>query len=677
MPGAALAQQATADQGPIEEVVVTAEKTSTTLQRVPAAVTAVSGDELVSQGATGLTSLSQFAPSLDIEPVRTETNIFIRGVGQTLTSPGSDPAVVVNVNGAYVPSEMSGVSFYDISRVEVLPGPQGTLYGRNSVGGVINVITRQPGSSFGGEGFLEYGNFNSIHGFAALDVPLSDNFAVRAAVNVVKHDGYYSNGVDDQDSIGVRLTGVWQPTDKTKIIGIVSYDHDGGLGDVAQNIPPPTGNFWKLGFDPHAAGLKSDFKTVQASLEVDQQLTSNIDLTYIGSFNHLDAFQNTTFWAGPPLTPLIVSQGVTDTSHEARLDATWGRFKNMLGVYYFDSSLPFNGTLYFPPVVSIHQGPISTSSRGEAVFGQTTFEASDDLRFTGGLRYSTSTRTLNGVNTTMIGAFSIVDAYSGKTTNDHVDWKVAGEYDINPQSMLYANVATGFSPGGFSIASVAIGSTQAAPFLPMRMTGYTIGIKNRFFDDRLTANLEGFAYDYSNYQVSQRNPSTGQNQVYNAKKASSYGAQLELDFSPTPDDLLSFKPAYLSAIAQTLITPAGDFSGEQLPYAPDWTVNASYQHTFHLTDGASITGLVSFQYVDSQWAFYTHAAGGHIPGVTRTDVDLTYHFSDDRWAVSLWGRNLENSLVLTSGISGAAPGPAAFFAAPPRTYGVRVSFSDD
>ncbi len=131
-----------ADTDGIPEVVVTANKVESSEQRLPSSVTVMSGVQLQSIGITDLNTISQLAPSLTIEPIRTSTNIFLRGVGQTLTSPNSDPAVAFNVNGAYVPSEMSGVSFFDVDRVEVLPGPQGTLYGRNAAGGVINCVFR-------------------------------------------------------------------------------------------------------------------------------------------------------------------------------------------------------------------------------------------------------------------------------------------------------------------------------------------------------------------------------------------------------------------------------------------------------------------------------------------------------------------------------------------------------
>jgi len=139
---------ATIDSDAMPEIVITANKISSSEQSLPSAVTVVSGDQLVAFGVSDLNNVSQLAPSLSIEPVRAATNIFLRGIGSTLTSPNADPAVAVNVNGAYVPSEMSGVSFFDIDRVEVLPGPQGTLYGRNAAGGVINLITRRPGDEY-------------------------------------------------------------------------------------------------------------------------------------------------------------------------------------------------------------------------------------------------------------------------------------------------------------------------------------------------------------------------------------------------------------------------------------------------------------------------------------------------------------------------------------------------
>ena len=215
--GAAMAQQQPVSDGeqPLAEIVVTSLKISQTAQSVPAAVTAVNGDELDKLGVTDLQSLAALVPSLQINTIRTQASITFRGVGQTLNSPNADPQNAVNLNGLYVPMEMSGVSFYDVERAEVVPGPQGTLYGHNATGGVVNVITKRPGTEYGGEGFVEYGNYQTVHAFAALDVPVNDQFAVRGALNVLSHNGYYNNGEDDADSKAGRLTGVWKPSADT------------------------------------------------------------------------------------------------------------------------------------------------------------------------------------------------------------------------------------------------------------------------------------------------------------------------------------------------------------------------------------------------------------------------------------------------------------------------------
>lgn len=660
-----------ADSGLLEEIVVTAEKRSQSVQSVAASVTALAGEDLVTMGSTNLVQVARHVPSLQISPLRTQTLIFLRGVGQTLTSPNADPGVAVNLNGVYVPSEMTATSFYDLERVEVLPGPQGTLYGRNATGGVVNLITRRPGSEFGAETFLEVGNYDRVQAFAALDVPVADALAVRTAFNVIRRDGYYSNGTDDQDSVAGRMTGVWQAGERTIVSAVASFSHDAGLGNVNQNVPP-SGDYRDLDFDPRALGFNTDFETRQASLQIDHELSEPLTFTYLGGYNRLEAFQRTTMWAGPPTSPIINDYGVEANSHELRLNGAWTGLEGILGAYYFRGSSDYMADATPLPGVRAVNGPFEARTESEAVFGQATYSVLDPLRLTGGLRYSRTVKELEGQNTNFIGAAPpAVVIYSGDDTDSRLDWKAGFEFDIAARSMLYGNVATGFNPGGFSTATVARNSTQAAAFEPVELTAYTVGVKNRFLGNRITLNLEGFYYDYENYQVSARNALTAQNQVFNAEKAEIKGAQLDSQFALTDSDQLMLNVAYLQAEAVTLITPAGNFSGFELPYSPKWTVNASYRHTFHLDGGARVEALASYNHATDRWGFYTHAPGTYINGRSRTDVDITYRSRDDKWSASIWGRNLEDHVILTTGISGAIPGPAAFGLEPPRTYGVR------
>jgi len=665
----------TTDSDAIPEIVITANKISSSEQSLPSAVTVVSGDQLVAFGVSDLNNVSQLAPSLSIEPVRAATNIFLRGIGSTLTSPNADPAVAVNVNGAYVPSEMSGVSFFDIDRVEVLPGPQGTLYGRNAAGGVINLITRRPGDEYSAEGFVEYGNFQRVQVFAAVDTPLSDTFSIRTAISVIEHNGYFSNGLDDQDTIAGRVTALWKPSSATTVTAIVSYDRDQELGNIAQNVPPPGGQYWNLSFNPRALGYNTGVEATTASLQVDQTLAPSLSLTYVGGYNHLISHQDTGFYAGPPPPPLGVQQSALETSQEVRLNGDFGPLKGIVGAYYFYQQADYFATFYPVPVVYLTQGPFVAESKGEALFTQWTYSLSDAWRVTGGLRESYTEKSIDGQDETAApGGPPNFNIYDGHNSFTRTDWKVGLEYDVTSASMLYGNVSTGASPGGFSTSAVAPNSTQAAQFEPMKVTAYTLGIKNRLFGNTVTANFEGFYYDYDNYQVSQRNPQTGQNEVYNAAKAEVYGAEADIAAKITKLDSLNLSLAYVHATAITLVTPAGNFDGYTLPYSPEWTANLSYQHKFLIADGSDVTALLESQYTSEQWGFYTHATDGLIASNTRTNADLTYHAASGHWSVSLWGRNLENKIVYTSGIADATPGPAAFFASPPRTFGLRASF---
>lgn len=672
-----LAQQvAPASAAPLQEVVVTAEKSSQSLQNVPAAVTALSGTQLTQVGITDVAAVEQVAPSLAIVPIRSFTLIFMRGVGQTLTTPNSDPVVAINLNGAYEPSQLSSASLYDVDRVEVLYGPQGTLYGQNAAGGVINVITRKPGSAFSAEGNFEYGNFNRIEGVVAFDAPITQKFAVRTALNVIRHDGYYDNGSNAQDTTSGRVTAEWRPSDTTRVIAIGSYSHDGGYGDVNQTIPP-RGDPWHLAFDPGTQGYGTNIGATQASLEIDQRISSHFDLTYVGGYNYEHVYQSTALWGGPPPAPIVNHQATTENSQELRLNAHFERVSALAGLYYYDERSGYTADVKPLATVEALNGPFVATSRGSAAFFQLTYSLLDGLRLTAGARYTHIAKSLHGENTTILGGLSpnTVD-YAGSEASGRGDWKGGIEYDLARDSMLYASVATGFSPGGFSTAPVARGSTQAAPFLPMEVTAYTLGWKNELADRRIIADLEAFHYDYKNYQVSQRNPITSQNQVYNAPRSRIDGAQLDLAFVLTARDRLTLSTAYLRAKAQQLTTPAGNFDGYTLPYSPGWTVNGSLRHEFSLGNGGRVVALADTQFVSGQWAFYTHATGGYISPYTRTNLDLTYYGSDGHWSVGLWGRNIENSLILTAGIAGAIPGPAAFDLEAPRTYGIRFAFQD-
>ncbi len=672
----AVAQAAPVEaQAQLDEIVVTAQKRTEQVQDVPAAVTAIASARLEKLGVSDVTKVSTLAPGLSITPVRSQAFVFMRGVGQTLTTPNADPAVAVNVNGVYVPSEMSGSAFYDLERVEVVPGPQGTLYGRNSTGGVINLITREPGRVYAANGFLELGDHGRVQAQVGADLPVAETLALRAVATRIQHDGYWDTGAGDQKTWAGRLTGVWRPREGTKVKFTAALSDDGGIGDLQQNIPA-TGGYRHLTFDPKALGYYNDTTSNQQMLEITQDLGSALTLTYLAGRNHLDVQLNNSIWSGPPPAPLFYNLETTAKSHELRLNGRWSKVDAILGLYAFDSSAWFSSDARPTATARALSGPTYANSDGWAVFGQATYSLTDALRVTGGLRYSVVDKDLTGRNQNFANGVLTVDApFSGSASLKRTDWRAGVEYDLTPDSMVYASAATGFTPGGFSTAPIVVGQLPAVPFKPVYLTAYTVGIKNTLAEGRLILNAEAFHYDYSNYQVSQRNNLTGQNNVYTADQATIDGVQLDGRWRIARGASLTTGISYLQTTMDKIVTPAGDFSGLDLPFSPHWTANVGYQQTFDLSGGAELEALVNFQYVSRRWATYTHATYTDIEANTRTDLTLTYTPAHRHWSMGAWVRNLEDAVVKTQGNVGAIPGPASFFLEPPRTYGVRMTFN--
>jgi len=667
-----------ADESPdstpvLQEITVTAQKRSESLQRVAAAVSVVGNERLVEQGVTDLNQVSNLASGLSITPVRSQAFIFIRGVGQTLTSPNADAAVAVNLNGVYLPAEIAGTAFYDVDRIEILRGPQGTLYGRNSTGGVINISSIAPGETFGIDGFVEAGNYDRRQTVVGIDVPLASGLASRTALNVVQHDGYMNNGEDDQRTSAVRETLGWEPSDRTKITAIASYTRDRGVGNVLQNVPYQECGSRCAGFDPRALDYFVRANVFEASLHADQLLSDSVTLTYVGGYSRLGHDIRNSIFTGPPLAPLLLNQTISSQSHEARVNVDMTQLQGILGVYYFDQAASYRQDA--TPTPSQHLiNPFDGKSNGSAVFGQATYSVLEALRLTAGLRFSHTVKDIDGFNSTFNAAGNqiLFRPYAGNSSLDRLDWKVGDEYDLTSTTMIYANIQTGFTPGGFSTGPAVIGQPQAASFRPVTLRAFSGGIKSRSADGPITLNLEGFYYSYNDYQVSARDVLTAQNLVFNAPKATVYGAQLDSQAS-LGHGALSVSVTGLHAVADRLRTPLGNFDGYDLPYSPRWSVNALYQHAFDVAGGAQIRGSVNFKYASSRWAIYTHAPGFDIDSNTHIDVNLGYFAAGDRWSLQAFVRNAEDDVVKTT-CGNALPGLAGCLFEAPRTYGLTVGF---
>ncbi|HMO74377.1 MAG TPA: TonB-dependent receptor [Sphingopyxis sp.] len=682
MTGQALAQttadepQTREDAASADDIVVTALKRSDSLQKVAAAVSVIDNARLTDLGISNLVQLENLSTGVDVSPIRSRANIFIRGVGQSLASPNADSNVALNLNGVYLPGQMSGTAFFDVDRVEILPGPQGTLYGRNSTGGVLNITSRTPGDRLAADGFVEIGNYDRVQVMAGIDIPLSANLRSRTAATHNRHDGYMKNGEDDQKTTAIRQTFVWEPGASTKLTLVGSYTREGGIGNVLVNVPGlECGDRCAL-FDPKALGYYYRVDVFQGSLQLEQALSDTVSLTYIGGYSHLDQDSFNALFSGPPHVALLNPEKAEIQSHEIRLNIETDRLQAIVGGYYFDETGSVGVTIS-PVPGTLLVNPAKVASHGAAVYGQGSYSLGDTFRLTGGLRYSHNVKSIDGVNSAFnsgTGALLFSRPYEGRVSMDRVDWKAGFEWDLSPDSMAYASIATGFTPGGFSTGPEVIGQLPAKPFAPVTLTSYAGGLKNRFADGMLTLNLEGFYYDYKNYQISARDVITAQNLVYNAEKSTVYGFQLDSRLKPDRANELAVSATYLHAKADRLATPGGSFDGVDLPFSPRWTVNAYYQHAFEAGGGAEVRASANFKYTSGRWTIYTQAAPGYYQeGNTSTALNLGYHAADDRWSIQAYVRNLEDKLVKTACIN-AVPGPAACYFEPPRTYGLLAGF---
>ncbi len=592
--GAAMAQdQKSADTVELGEVVVTAQHKNETIQKAAVNVTALGAEQLERASVVQAQDLNRVAPGIQISQGGPSTQIYIRGAGTYGTNMYADPAVAFNVDGVYIGRlpATEGV-FYDLERVEVLKGPQGTLYGRNATGGAVNIITAKPKFDFGAGGSLEVGDYNLRRADAYLNVPVSETFALRIAGQSVRRDGYLSDGYDDANVDAVRVKALWAPTDDVSLLLGASYAQIGGKGPGAVPVPlvdpdnPWTGpstaaaNAYLLSNTgpPSAliASIGSDGYVNNKFYAFGGELNWRLgfaDLTVIANQTRQDA-DYVTYRPGFYFSP---NDHQIQRSLEARLSGEAGKLKWVTGLYAYKEDQRTDFT--------VNQGAFnknrvvldSLTDASYAAFGQGTYSVTEAFRLTAGLRYTQETKTQHGTlavggvssssvanstycSATNQGTFSTTYVYEGDTTATDTcifpvagdktwrstDWKLGFEYDVARDSLLYGSVSTATKAGGFWAA--------LAPntYEPEKLTAYAVGSKNRFLDRRLQVNAEVFYWDYKDHQESHLgpivNPPAGfTNITENSGKAEIYGVDLDTQFKLTARDLLTANVQYLHA----------------------------------------------------------------------------------------------------------------------------------
>jgi iron complex outermembrane receptor protein len=559
--------------------------------------------------------------------------------------------------------------------VEVLRGPQGTLYGRNSTGGSVNVLTNNPNTQKFEAGINgQVGNYNLLHADGHVNVPLGEQWALRVAALREKRDGYFSNGGRASDLTAGRAKLLFKPNADVSVLATVDSFLSKGAG--ATTVPrkfeggPPFFNWktdysdpWKVD-DLHPADVQlTRFNTV--SLQTDVNLgfgTLTVTPAYVTSHRYTETDLVAGIAVPGTTLPLAASTWEeTQKTLEVRLASpAKAATQWVVGAFYYDASNVQTGIPTSYPLPTWESYDVSVPSTSKALFGQLTTPLADGLRLTAGLRYTRDDKTYHyGVRSTSewtgtaydSGLLSESNAYNATTG------KLGLEFDLSKQQMLYAQVAQGYKAGGFGIAQ----PPQA--YEPEHLLAFELGSKNRFFGNQLQVNAELFAYRYKNYQVMYQDsaapsPLPGDSTasfmqyVVNAGAGSINGFEVESRWRVLPDTELRAALTYTDAkYGNFALESLQNMNGARVVGTPQWTATLGAQQSWEVGEGL-LTAGATVKFSDG----YTVSLNNSMPGGNfngeqsafhKTDLRLSYAPSDERWNVGLWLKNLENKAQTT------------------------------
>ncbi|HKP78907.1 MAG TPA: TonB-dependent receptor [Phenylobacterium sp.] len=682
----------------VAEVIVTAQRRSESGQSVPISVAAFSSEQIEKVGLASTADLASIIPGLTINPTAARSPIFLRGVGNNGTS--TSPSVLMFIDGVYQPFDNSGADFSNVQSIEVAKGPQGTLFGRNATGGVIQVTTKNPLDWQGVDAQVGYGNYDTLSGKIYAAAKLSE----KAAVDIA---GFYDNQADGWgtnvatgDDIykakryGVRSKAVVELDDTFTATLTADYAYRrGSLGlGISTTVPdgflfnPITQTAFTL---PTPYDINSEISPFYRTREAGGALTlekhvGEVKLLSISSYR-TDKESISIDFDGTELPLIHLTRHDKRWAFTQEFQASGGgeTFNWVAGLYYFRSDDKINGPnfagLFFPGGFGM-----ASKDRDEAYAGyaQGTAEILPDTRLTLGARYTIEKRELTGRTATASGFIIPGSEGTEKATFKKPNFRVALDHKFSSDVLGYVSWTRGFNAGFFNQISFG-GFTEAAnPVVkPEEIDAYEAGVKSEFLDHRLRVNAAAFLYDYSNLQQQLYSP--GGIIVVNAASARIKGVDLDVTFRPVRNLILSVGGNYLDTEYRSYpsapdynFLPSGEFvvigprnaKGKRLVAAPKFGLQASGTYTLETSVGTFDTTVnVNYQtkqYSDPQNEYAIRS---------RTLVGLTEQWksTDEKTTVTAWVKNLTDeeydvsySLLTTTGLV-ANPGA-------PRTYGVTI-----
>lgn len=706
-----------AAEGVLEEIVVTATKRSVALEDLAGAANVIGGDSIRPGGIQDIRDMQVDVPNLSLGDQFGFARVFMRGIGMTSIDIGGEGAVAFLQDGAIVPRPAAQLmGMFDLAQVEVLRGPQGTLYGRGATAGAINMVTSKPGDEFSGYANLTAGNYGLVNFQGAVDVPMGDAFAMRLATSIDQRDGYGDNkfsgdDVNDRDAQAYRVTlqydagGAFDAT-----LSAQYYEEDDNnyafnyFGQSAgSSIPVPFavpilggktvgmvgGDFHDINSDQEAINERDGYLV---NLILNYDFNDSMSLRSLTSIQQLDRFLRDDLDSTD--ANLFGQNNYTEESdsfgQEFILNYSADKLEVIGGLMYFEEELYGEVRVPLTNICFLLAPDLCGTPIGDAInsgnylqdgdvdieawgaYAEATYSFNDQWTLIAGLRYNYEER--DGTGSFIFDAISL-----NVPTNAKEDWsdttpRVTVQYEPNDELMLYATYTEAFKSGVINTGSLS------PPLDPETVDAYEVGLKGGNSDGSFRYSIAAFYYDYRDLQISFVDETSTVSTI-NAAEAENYGAELELDAQLGGGFSVDFYATYLSAEYQEFFNgdyangfAIADLSGNTLPNAPEYTAKIGVTWQTDLANGVlSLRGEAYYQ--DDVYFTEWNRDDAFQESYEQFNASIDYVFNES-WMVSVWGRNLSDEEVISNNIITAPLYDSLRVGSvlPPRTYGATVGY---
>ena len=685
----------------IQDIVVTAQRVEQSLQKVPVAVTAITGESLSQRGLRGIEDLTSAVPGLYVA-TSSAAQPFLRGIGNASTTIGNEASTAVYVDGVYysrLPVGMFALS--NVARVEVLKGPQGTLFGRNASAGVIQIVTRNP-TETAIEGGFSYGRRNFFDGNLYASARISDRIAADISVSGQKFtDGYGDNDVANirsgyVDYFITRSKLVFEATDATRVTlsGFYSWSKVDSQGNTFPGFSDPRGPLFPMDNYYDQRNGTQQYNTSKSrglTLNIEQELDfAKITSTTayvktvtdaVSDSDYTDREDQIVLYGGP----------VKQFTQEFQLSSLGGGpLQWQLGAFYFRTRSEYDDRTFFYSPTGTQAALLGTEgftslayqvAKSYAFYGQATYEIVPRLKLTGGLRYTMDRNNADGILIRGNGNV-LFDAPAARDKFNKLTFRTAVDFQVTDQALLYASFSRGFKSAVFNLLTY-----NPVPNKPEVLDAYEAGFKADLFDRRVRLNGAVYHYKLTNPQVQLL--TNGTVVFSNADGAKVNGAELDLQVAASEGLTLRASGSYVDAEytkypnapsgPQNPNSPFGsvrpfisiDAKGNSLPFAAKWTTNLGFDYT---VDTGSGTLALS-----ADWSYnsgYTFEPDNLIQQKSFSLVSGQIKYSPaEHFGIRLWGKNLLGEKYATR--AGSTAGPSSFTYVPgqPKMYGLGFDFN--